>query len=322
MINSERNTKQRLSTNALDLLCVTTARVIITAMYLLPDAIAIYIARICIRLLRICMPRIDNIGKKNLELVFPEKSDVERQKILVSSYEILARNLLTYANAPRLNKVNAAKLIEFGKVTEVSDSIRKKNPDLGLIVTTMHFGEFELALQFLSILERPKSVLARGFGLRRLDRWWNKRREAPGNEIFARRGGYRIMVERLTAGRDVAVLFDQNVKANHAVFADFFGIKAATSKSVGLAALRTGAGIMASALVDRKDGTYLALAAEIPNEIDSVGSSDEKMIRITESIHRQMEEWIRTYPDHWFWIHRRFKTRPPGEKEDKYDESE
>ena len=177
---------------------------------------------------------------------------------------------------------------------------------------------YELAFQMLALLERPTAVLARGFGLPRLDEWCNKRRCLYGNQVFSRKGGFREVVRRLKKKQDVIVLFDQNVKRNHAIFVDLFGIKAATTKAIGLAAIRTGATVLFASCIEPSPGWYEYLLREVPSPDEYSGETEEKIAAVTRALNAALEEAVRLHPDHWFWIHRRFKTRPKGERETLY----
>ncbi len=115
------------------------------------------------------------------------------------------------------------------------------------------------------------------------------------------------------------MLFDQNVKVNHAVFSEFFGIEAATTKSVAIVALRTGAPILLSTCAIIGRNKYKLYAFKIHNPIDEEGTQQQKISSITRELHQRVEEVIRLHPEQWMWIHRRYKTRPPGEKENLYD---
>src|SRR5690606_20029609 len=105
------------------------------------------------------------------------------------------------------------------------------------MMATGHLGSFELLAHCVSMYGFPISFVVRPFKLERLNAWWSGIREAAGNRAIARSGAFKEILKELTSGRDVAVLFDQNVTRNHAVFVDWFGRPAATTRTVALAAL-------------------------------------------------------------------------------------
>jgi len=286
----------------------------------LPERPAMLLARSIVWVALLLLPRSHRVARRNLELVFPNLDQARREQIRRESYRVLALNLLDFARLPKLNGVRAREMIDFEPAGKIVRQLRQEFPDVGILIPMMHFGSVEIFAQFTALLLEPTAILARGFGFPRLDRWWNSRRELFGSEMFDRKGGYKEMVARLSRGQSVGILADQNVKANHAVFVPFFGIQAATTKSIALAAIQTGSPILVAACwqssFSRYDLDVERIAAETAE--DSGLSNGERVAKITERINAAFERIIRAHPEQWFWIHRRWKTRPPGEAETLY----
>ena len=232
------------------------------------------------------------------------------------SFNVMAYNLLGYARIPKLSLERAKQLVDYSVPAEILARIRREHPGKGVLVVTLHYGSFESLVQFHAIFCGEISMLARGFDMPRVDRWWNKRREIHGAKVFARKGAYLQVVERLQHGDVVAILCDQNVKANHATFVDFCGLPAATTKSVGLAAMRTGARVVATASRRLSNGTFEIFTDELPSPDTFPGTAEEQVQAFSARLNQAIEKYIRMHPEQWFWIHRRWKTRPPGEAEE------
>ena len=129
------------------------------------------------------------------------------------------------------------------------------------------------------------------------------------------------MVRLLKSGMDVGVLFDQNITRNHALFVDWFGRPAATTKALALAALKTEAPIFVVALIQKDvDRNFYECGECNCSDIysNTVLSKNEKLLQITESLVRRYESLILKNPESWFWMHRRWKTAPEGNAEDFY----
>jgi KDO2-lipid IV(A) lauroyltransferase len=110
----------------------------------------------------------------------------------------------------------------------------------------------------------------------------------------------------------VAIPLDLDTRQG--VFADFFGLPAATSDALARVAMATGAPVLPAFMVREGESarhqiTFLPII-ELAREEDRTAAVRENTQRFTTII----EDMIRRYPDHWNWIHRRWKTRPPGEK--------
>ncbi|MFN8391677.1 MAG: lysophospholipid acyltransferase family protein [Bdellovibrionota bacterium] len=303
----------------LDLALCTFVRSVFAIVPFLPDKISLAVLRGCLRGVLLVMPRSHKVGLRNLELVFPKKSHEECRQILSESYEALARHLLAVAEVPRLTLKSAGEMFDYSQIRPVWEKARASAPPgVGCIIVTAHFGSFELLVQAHALLDRPLTLIARPFALPRFERFWKKRRERFGNIQLSRKGGYREIMNNLNAGNDVLLVMDQNVRVHHAVFVDFFGIPAATTKAAALAAIRTGAPVFFAACAEIEPRKYKMLYAPIGTADQYAGSTEEKIVAITGAIHRQFERVIDEYPSQWMWIHRRFKTRPVGEVEDLY----
>ena len=106
---------------------------------------------------------------------------------------------------------------------------------------------------------------------------------------------------------------DLNTLEREAVFVDFFGTKAATTFVVAKLALRTGAVVFpAFTPWDNKRKKLVFQVAE-PLTFERTGDEREDILRLTQAMTTAVERYVRRYPDQWLWIHRRWKTRPPGE---------
>jgi KDO2-lipid IV(A) lauroyltransferase len=302
----------------LDIPAFISVRLLILALECLPDALALRLARIYVSLIYLCMPRISRIARRNLEIVFPNKSSKQREDIFKESKNVLAQNILGFARIPTLTREKAEQLADLKDSRQVLARLREETPGVGVLIAAMHFDAFEYLIQFPAILIGPFSILGRGFGLPTLDAWWNTRRQMHGNTIFSRSGGYKEIIRRLRNGENVIVMCDQNVKANHATFVDFFGLQAATTKTIALCSMRTGApialGVMLSIPGDKNEFQIEPLLSPL----DIEGSKYEKIKAVCKSMHAAFERQITRKPEAWFWIHRRWKTRPPGEPEDVY----
>jgi len=141
----------------------------------------------------------------------------------------------------------------------------------------------------------------------RIDRFVEHRRALSGNTIIRKKEAAREILRALAAGEAVGILIDQNTGLSEGVFVDFFGVKVCAGTAFVKFAHHTGAAVVPGfALWSRSEQRYvLRFYPEIPMTGDV--QTD------TQSVHSLLELVIREHPDQWLWIHRRWKTRPPGE---------
>lgn len=271
-------------------------------------------------------PQLSRAAKKNLELVFPELSEDEREKLAKDSYKILAENLFWFSRIQQSSRDELRALIDYREAQPIYEKILTY--PVGALILTPHFGLFELLAQSYAVCGRPFMALVREFGMPRFDTFWRDTREKFGLTIFGRKGGYNQIISNLNAGRDVAVLFDQNVKSAHAAFIDLFGIPAATTKSIAFAAIRTHCPVVFAACLENPPeeqihGRFKIYVREIQNpNLDpdlKDKPTEEKISGFLRKANKELETLIRLKPECWFWIHRRWKTRPKGEAENFYN---
>jgi KDO2-lipid IV(A) lauroyltransferase len=141
----------------------------------------------------------------------------------------------------------------------------------------------------------------------RVDQLVAQRRAMSGNKIISKRDAAREIIRALKAGEAVGILIDQNVTLDEGVFVDFFGVKACAGAHFARFAHHTGAPVVPGyAIWSEAERRYiLRFDPEIPMSGD--GQQD------TQRIHWHLEKVIREHPEQYLWVHRRWKTRPPGE---------
>ena len=280
------------------------------------------ICTVIVRTLLACLPRFRKVARRNIELAFPDLSEPERMQILQDHIRSLGRLLADVVRAPQLSRDWVAKHVHFPNIEALREMCRDQ-PDRGVLIATGHLGSFELLARSVALWGLPLAFVVRPLKFPRLNRFIEQRRELDGNRVIHRRGALQEAMKRLRRGEVVAMLIDQNVTGNLAVFVPCFGILAATTRAFGLAALRTRAKVLVAGMTYAGDDTYVVHS--VPCSFDALYEDtnwtvDEKVKRITAEVSQRYEEMIRLSPAEWFWLHRRWKTRPEGEPQEIYGE--
>jgi KDO2-lipid IV(A) lauroyltransferase len=134
-------------------------------------------------------------------------------------------------------------------------------------------------------------------------------------EVVGHRNASAAVLEVLRSGGTTAFLVDHNTIRNEAIFLPFLGETAAVNIGPAMLALRSKAMIYAVFLI-RRPGPRYELMATAPLDSRSLeGGIGEKTRRIAEFYTRTVEDFIRQYPEQWFWMHQRWKTRAPEESD-------
>jgi Kdo2-lipid IVA lauroyltransferase/acyltransferase len=182
----------------------------------------------------------------------------------------------------------------------------------GALVVTAHLGNWELLGLGSRLTGLAFATVVRPLDIRLLDRLAQRLRAAAGVQHIDKRHAARTILDALRDGRVVGVLLDQNATRSEGVFVPFFGRLASTSRGLALLSLRAGVPILPVFIHREPDGRHRILietAIAPPNS----GSLETAVVELTAECTRRIEAAIRRAPDQWFWLHRRWRTRPIDE---------
>jgi Kdo2-lipid IVA lauroyltransferase/acyltransferase len=148
---------------------------------------------------------------------------------------------------------------------------------------------------------------------RRLDAYVNAIRCMHGNRVLHKDDFARALLRAMRDGETVGILMDTNMLPPQGVFVEFFGTLACTASGLARVALKTGAAVLPGFMLwEPAEKKYvLRFGPEI--EFTQSRDAEADVLAATQKCAAVTEAWIRRYPDQWLWIHRRWKTRPPGE---------
>jgi KDO2-lipid IV(A) lauroyltransferase len=159
------------------------------------------------------------------------------------------------------------------------------------------------------------SFLVRRIDNPKIEALVDRARTQLGNRTIDKRSAAREMLRILEAAGAIGILVDLNTLDREAIFVDFFGVPASTTFMLAKLALRTGAEVLPVFAPWNEKQRRFVLKIDEPLTFQSSGDEAEDVRRLTQMFTGVVEQYVRTYPDQWLWIHRRWKTRPPGEAE-------
>lgn len=251
-------------------------------------------------------------GMRNLEMAFPAMDEAERRRILRSSFVSLGRQLGEFSQFPRATPESMRDLVEYDGIEILWEAKRRGR---GIIFLTAHLGAWEILSFAHSALYEPISFMVRPIDNPRVEELVEARRTRFGNQPIDKKSAARAAMKLLRGGGILGVLADLNTHPHEGVFVPFFNRLACTTGGVAVLALRTDASVIpVVAPWDEKRGKFVFHGEPI---LELVRTGDHQRdveintARFTAAIERQ----VRTYPDQWLWIHKRWKTRPAGEPE-------
>lgn len=291
------------------------ARTALSILGILPRRTSVFLGITIARLGYYLLGGLRRTGMKNLEIAFPNKSESERREILKGSFENLGRTLGEASHLANTNAEYLQTLADFDldePTRKLYDSIKESGR--GVLVTTGHFGNWELLVLAFAAAYEPMSYLARPIDNPLIEEMTLAIRTQFGNRPINKSNSAQTAIGILKDGGFLGALSDVNAHPKEGVFVPFFGVPACTSSGPALIAIRSGAIIFpAFCAWDKASKRFKFVHGEA---IEPANTGDRKAdIQTTTAAYTaEIEKIIRQYPDQWLWIHKRWKTRPPGEE--------
>ena len=243
-----------------------------------------------------------HIAATNLALCFPELTPAEREHLLRAHFEALGQGLVETAlcwwghDAPLRRRVCITGL------EHLRDALKSGE---GVLLLSAHFTGLELGGRLLSLFT-PFHVLYRQHRNPLFEAVMRRARERRFERAIPHRD-MRALLASLRTGRAVWYAPDQNHGGEHSVFVPFFGVPAATLTTPARIARLGRAKVIPFYPSRTADGYLLTLCPPLEHFPSGNAQADARRLNAL------LEDVIREMPEQYLWVHRRFKTRPPGE---------
>ncbi|MCL2659258.1 MAG: lysophospholipid acyltransferase family protein [Acidobacteriaceae bacterium] len=255
--------------------------------------------------------RLRRVGLRNLQLAFPEKTTLERRRILWLLYRNLGWMLAEFCLMRGYSAERASRLIRY---EGLENYLRARDRGKGVLVLTGHLGAWELSSFYHSLMGYPMSMVIRRLDNPLVDRLVNGIRCMHGNRVIHKDDFARGLIAAMRAGETVGFLMDTNMTPPQGVFVPYFGVMACTASGMARVAAKTGAAVVPGFLLwEEPEKKYVLRFGEQIEAVDT-GDAACDAIANTAAFTAVIESYVRRYPDQWLWMHRRWKTRPPGEE--------
>jgi KDO2-lipid IV(A) lauroyltransferase len=248
----------------------------------------------------------------NLRLAFPERSEAERRAVARRTFVTLGRNMGEFLTTPRLSREELEGLFVYDPGAW-EGYLAARDRGKGVVACTAHFGNFEMLASVHNLKGVKITTISRPMRPEWFDRAWRRFRRSTGVEEVMVRPGETLKgaLRALKSGRVLGYVFDQNV-ARNGLFPTFFGVPAATAAAPYWLAVRTGAAVVFALDVPLPDGRH-RIVIEGPLEPPRGGDAERDALAFMQDLNDRLERRVREHPHLWYWLHRRWKTRPPGE---------
>jgi KDO2-lipid IV(A) lauroyltransferase len=224
-------------------------------------------------------------------------------KIGRNAYQNFARSMVEYSLFPSLDKERIEKMVEFEGTKHFDEALRKGK---GAVLVAGHFGSWELMGAATSLKGYPVDFLVGEQHNHLVDDLMNDYRRSMGIGIIKMGAAAKGVLKALKNNRFVAMLSDQDAGSDGTVV-EFFGRPASTPKGPAAFALKMNVPLIVAFIV-RENNKRQRIIIEKPLYGEKSSDKEEDIKKLTQAYTTILENYIRKYPDHWFWPHRRWKS--------------
>jgi Kdo2-lipid IVA lauroyltransferase/acyltransferase len=244
------------------------------------------------------------IALRNIERCYPDKSPDDVVQMAKQHFESLGIGLMETAMAWWMSTKRLQKLMHIEGFEHVEQAYAK---GAGMLLLGPHNTTMDIVGRYIDTIH-PIGVVYREQNNPVIDYLLKSYRDRHHVELIHRHD-VRKIVRTLQNNKAVWYPPDQDFGPKHSVFAEFFGIQAATITTPARFARMTGAAMLPVGFYRHDDGSGYTIRAY--PALQNFPSDDE--VSNARQVNAALEEAIALKPEQYFWLHRRFKTRPAGE---------
>jgi Kdo2-lipid IVA lauroyltransferase/acyltransferase len=247
------------------------------------------------------------VALNNLVIAFGNQLEAKERKTLVKkNFQFLGRHFVEVCYLIRFGKDKLASYIEFKGIHHFEQA-RALNK--GVVLLSGHFGCWELMAASLGFFVSPVYLVIMAMKFKPVERLVETLRGVSGNRFISKEKSMRRLIKILKQGDIIGILLDQNIDWYDGVFVPFFNKRACTNKGLALLIRKTQAPVVPLFIVHQGRGRYVV---EFQPALPwlSFGDRTKEIEENTAQYNQVVEAMVRQYPDHYFWVHQRWKTRP------------
>jgi KDO2-lipid IV(A) lauroyltransferase len=249
------------------------------------------------------------VALENLRLAFPGKTEAERRAILRAHCAHLGQMIPDFLRVPTLPPEELDRIFVYEGWENYE---RAAAAGKGVVACTAHFGNFDLLASAHNRRGVPITQLSREMGDNVFNRLLLLARQRSGVQdlVISKGNTMRVLLRALKENRVLGYVYDQN-EVGRPIFPTFFGVPAATTATPAFLARRAGAAVIFIISVPIGDGRH-RVVIEGPLPVRDTGDTDADDLEFMQRLNDLLEAWVRRHPERWYWLHRRWKTRPPA----------
>ena len=243
-----------------------------------------------------------SIIDENLGHAFPQLSGARRRRLGLEMWRHIFLLVCELAHAPR--KIHDTNWREFVTTKNIEAQVRYLLGPRPVVIVSGHFGNFEVGGVISALLGYPTFTVARSLDNPLLDRFMRRYREATGQFILPKKGSSYQAEEVLAAGGTLMLLGDQYAGPK-GCWVEFFGRPASCHKAVALFSLTQNAPMVLC--YAKRTGAPMQFEIGVVDVFDPASDTRRDVKELSQWYSTRLEEIIRTAPEQYWWLHRRWK---------------
>lgn len=246
------------------------------------------------------------VALKNLKVAFGHMSSpMERKRVARGSFMHFGQVLMDLIKFMTLSPEKRDALLTISGGAHLEEALKKGK---GALIVTAHYGNWEMGISGLARFGKV-DVIARALDNAFIENELRDLRGRLGAKVIYKNQAVRQTLRALEDNRIVAILIDQNVLRDQAIFVDFFGKTAATTPALAMFHLRAESPIIPGFCYPTPSHKYHMHLYE-PVRVTLSGEREKDVIAITQVCTQAIEDQIRLNPQYWLWFHDRWRTQP------------
>lgn len=243
-----------------------------------------------------------NVVMDNIEIAFPELTQNQRVQIARASLTHWALNFVEYAFLPWFEPEDADKYFIFENLELLDAALNEKK---GVLLLTLHLGHGDLAVAGLSLMGYKMVMVSKFFKVKWLNDLWFGMRERLGTRFIPPRDSSYRLLKSLKDNAAVVIPLDQFTGPPIGVRTTFFSRETGTAAGLAVMAERSGAPVVSVYTVREPDGRH---RIHFCRRFAQPSRAVTPLEVTTQSYNDELETFVRSYPEQWMWLHRRWKT--------------
>jgi lauroyl/myristoyl acyltransferase len=251
----------------------------------------------------------------NLKAIFPEKTDRQIARIRIQMFRNFSKYLVDFFRAPLLNMDYVQRTVRLENIHYLNESLAKNK---GIVVVTAHLGNWELGGEVFGILGYPIACVALPHKNKKVDDFFNSRRENNGMHVIALGRAFRECLNYLKSNKIIALVSDRDFTESETV-TEFLGKPAFLPSGPAVFALLSGSIILPTFMLRNPDDTFI-LKFEKPIDVQELGlcmpeiqgkhfnkPDQASIIRVIRVYMVVVEQYIKNNPQQWYNFRRFWK---------------